>query len=342
MRGRARPVRRSTSSACPSSIREQLVGFLKAMEFTTLTKRIAQAARRPGSGEARPRLCRAPVRAATAARLAAATRCRSRRFRAARPRDRGGRRRARAGRSSAGERRGRPLRRSRPAGRAGQAPGARERDARQRRAARAAEARRAVRPAAYETVASLEQLDAWIARGRRGRASIAVDTETDALDPTGGPRRRLAGGRAGPGLLRPARPRRREARPRHRPVRRGRRASTGRAGARPDPARRRIARLKPLLEDPGVLKVGQNLKYDWLVLAPLRHRGRARRRHDADLLRARRRQGRPRHGRAGRAPSRPPADHVLGGRRAPAQARSRFDRVAARQGHATMRPRTPT
>ncbi len=31
--------------------------------------------------------------------------------------------------------------------------------------------------------------------------------------------------------------------------------------------RQAIARLKPLLENPGVLKVGQNLKYDWVVLA---------------------------------------------------------------------------
>ena len=33
-----------------------------------------------------------------------------------------------------------------------------------------------------------------------------------------------------------------------------------------------IARLKPLLENPGVLKIGQNLKYDLQVLAALRHR----------------------------------------------------------------------
>ena len=50
-----------------------------------------------------------------------------------------------------------------------------------------------------------------------------------------------------------------------------------------------LAALKPLLEDPSVLKIGQNLKYDWLLMhrhgidvAPLR-------RHDADVLRARRR-----------------------------------------------------
>ena len=33
-----------------------------------------------------------------------------------------------------------------------------------------------------------------------------------------------------------------------------------------------IAHLKPLLENPGVLKIGQNLKYDLQVLAALRHR----------------------------------------------------------------------
>ena len=28
-----------------------------------------------------------------------------------------------------------------------------------------------------------------------------------------------------------------------------------------------LAAIKPLLEDPGVLKVGQNIKYDWLIFA---------------------------------------------------------------------------
>jgi DNA polymerase-1 len=32
------------------------------------------------------------------------------------------------------------------------------------------------------------------------------------------------------------------------------------------PLRAALERLKPLLEDPAVLKVAQNLKYDWLVI----------------------------------------------------------------------------
>ena len=36
-----------------------------------------------------------------------------------------------------------------------------------------------------------------------------------------------------------------------------------------------LAKLKPLLEDPAVLKIGHNLKFDWVVLEPARHRRRA-------------------------------------------------------------------
>ncbi len=46
-----------------------------------------------------------------------------------------------------------------------------------------------------------------------------------------------------------------------------------------------LARLKPLLEDPSILKIGQNLKYDMQIFAPLRHRTSAHRRHHAHLLR---------------------------------------------------------
>jgi DNA polymerase I-like protein with 3'-5' exonuclease and polymerase domains len=35
-----------------------------------------------------------------------------------------------------------------------------------------------------------------------------------------------------------------------------------------------LALLKPMLEDPAVLKIGQNMKYDAKILRPLRHRGR--------------------------------------------------------------------
>ena len=111
------------------------------------------------------------------------------------------------------------------------------------------------------------------------------------------------------------------------------------------PAGEVIARLKPVLEDRSVLKVGHNVKSDWLVLkrhgidvAPVR-------RHPAHLLRARcrpLRPCRPRHGRARRPPSRPqdhrPSRQVAG----TGKAAVTFDRVAGRQGDLAMPPRTPT
>ena len=36
-----------------------------------------------------------------------------------------------------------------------------------------------------------------------------------------------------------------------------------------------LAKLKPLLEDPAVLKIGHNLKYDWVMFDKARHRRRA-------------------------------------------------------------------
>ena len=64
------------------------------------------------------------------------------------------------------------------------------------------------------------------------------------------------------------------------------------------------------------------MKYDWLVLRPARHRGRAVRRHDADVLRARcrRQQRRPRHGRA--LPSATSATSRSRSRTSPAPGRS--------------------
>jgi DNA polymerase-1 len=74
-----------------------------------------------------------------------------------------------------------------------------------------------------------------------------------------------------------------------------------------------IATLKPLLEDPAVLKVAQNAKYDIAVLARARHPRRADRGHHADQLRAGGRSARPRHGRAVRAAPGPQADPVQAG-----------------------------
>ncbi|RVU19478.1 DNA polymerase I [Methylobacterium oryzihabitans] len=135
-------------------------------------------------------------------------------------------------------------------------------------AARAAEAVKPFDTGAYETVTSLERLDAWIAEAVEAGV-VAVDTETNALDALKadlvGVSLATAAGRAayipldhvepveakGDGDLF------------------GGKAATGEF--------RRIAdqlpwtavreRLKPMLENPAVLKVGQNIKYDWLVLA---------------------------------------------------------------------------
>ena len=53
--------------------------------------------------------------------------------------------------------------------------------------------------------------------------------------------------------------------------------------------RRALDTLKPLLEAPGVLKIAHNMKYDWLVFAEHGIEVGSLRRHDAAILRARRR-----------------------------------------------------
>jgi DNA polymerase I len=107
----------------------------------------------------------------------------------------------------------------------------------------------------YETVVTEEALDRWIAEATR-QGFVAIDTETDHLDAV---RARLVGvslatepGKAcyipighvgdGDGLL---------------------------AGPAPEQLPRDLvlAKLKPLLADQAVLKIGQNLKYDLLVFA---------------------------------------------------------------------------
>ena len=125
-------------------------------------------------------------------------------------------------------------------------------------AARAAEAMdEGVSRANYETVSTLDDLDRWIARARDTRI-VAVDTETDSLDAM---QAQLVGvslavepGEAcyvpllhkeGSGDL----------------------LSGGGLAQGQIPQGEALARLKPLLEDRGVLKVAQNLKFDWLVLS---------------------------------------------------------------------------
>ena len=103
---------------------------------------------------------------------------------------------------------------------------------------------------AYETIVDEDALDRWIAEAF-AQGVVAVDTETDELDCI---RANLVGislatapgracyiplGHVGDGLL----------------------SETPRQLPRPLV----LARLKPLLEDPAVLKIGQNLKYDLIM-----------------------------------------------------------------------------
>ena len=134
-------------------------------------------------------------------------------------------------------------------------------------AARAAESVKPFDTAAYETILSPEQLDAWIAEAEEAGV-VAVDTETDSLDANTanlvGISLCVAPGRAAYIPLRHVAP-----------VKGADGDLFGDAKAAADAfepvpgqiaTEAVIARLKPLLENPGVLKVGQNLKYDLAVL----------------------------------------------------------------------------
>jgi len=105
--------------------------------------------------------------------------------------------------------------------------------------------------AQYETVADEAALDRWIAEAR-AEGLVGIDTETDALDSVGG---RLVGVSLSTGPCKAC----------YIPL--------GHIGSdmfseRPHQldAALVLGRLKPLLEDEGVLKVGHNLKYDMNVL----------------------------------------------------------------------------
>ena len=115
--------------------------------------------------------------------------------------------------------------------------------------------------ARYETVASLDRLDAWLAEARE-QGRLAFDTETSSLDPMTaeliGVSLATAPGRAC-----------------YVPI--AHRAPGGDdlfaegAGATVLPGQLAeadvVARLKPILEDPAILKIAQNMKFDWLVMA---------------------------------------------------------------------------
>ena len=113
--------------------------------------------------------------------------------------------------------------------------------------------------AKYETVRerrAARRLDRARARDRLGRARrCGREFRSDA----GGAVRPLACGGAERSLLRAARPS---------AGRRGRRPVPRRCGARADCRdARRSMRCKPLLEDQGVLKIGHDLKFAWQMLA---------------------------------------------------------------------------
>ncbi|WP_353216956.1 DNA polymerase I [Sandarakinorhabdus sp.] len=108
-------------------------------------------------------------------------------------------------------------------------------------------------PADYETVTTLDRLDWWIAEATRIGA-VAVDTETTGTDQM---RCDLVGISLAtvPGKAC------------YIPLAHG--SGEGMFATRPPQLAMAdvIARLNPLLADPGVLKIGQNLKYDLIVLA---------------------------------------------------------------------------
>ena len=108
----------------------------------------------------------------------------------------------------------------------------------------------------YETVTTLKRLEAWIAEAfSTGR--VAFDTETTSLDPMQaefvGFSMATAAGRACYVPLG------------HRPASGTLDFSEG--PLTQIPVHEALQSLKPLLEDPSVLKIGQNLKYDCIVMA---------------------------------------------------------------------------
>lgn len=106
--------------------------------------------------------------------------------------------------------------------------------------------------AAYETVIDETQLDAWIAEAQVA-GLVAVDTETDSLDPV---RAALVGVSLATAPGRAC----------YIPL--GHRRGEGLLAEKVEQLDLKLVleRLRPLLSDPAVLKIGQNIKYDMVVL----------------------------------------------------------------------------
>ena len=111
----------------------------------------------------------------------------------------------------------------------------------------------------YETVRSLDRLKDWVTRAR-DQGFVAIDTETTSLDPMQAalcgfslalaaneacyvPLSHRQGGDGSGGLFQ------------------------GEIAPDQIPERAALDAIKPLLEDKGVLKIGQNLKFDWQIFA---------------------------------------------------------------------------
>ena len=126
-----------------------------------------------------------------------------------------------------------------------------------RRSARREASSQAFDITAYETITSLEAPAGLGRRRRASRAIVAVDTETSALDANAGRPRRLlpgAGSRARPPTCRFSTA--------AIPISSAAACVPGQIPI----ARRARGASSRCFEDPSVLKIGQNLKYDWVVL----------------------------------------------------------------------------
>jgi DNA polymerase-1 len=102
----------------------------------------------------------------------------------------------------------------------------------------------------YETVTSLDVLDRWIAEATRN-GLVALDTETDGFDCVTA---KLVGISLATECGKAC----------YIPLEHG---GHDLLSERPEqiPAAEALARLKPLLEDPAILKIGHNFKFDWIV-----------------------------------------------------------------------------
>ena len=202
---------------------ERLIAFLKAMEFNTLTRRVAEAT---GAD---------PARIEADARLAAGSKASKEAVALAAP-----------------EPPGEP---ALPLGGGAVAP---EKTPQALAAARREEATsQPVDTTAYETVTTLDELNVWIAEATEA-GLVAVDTETTSLDAM---RAELVGVSL---ALKPGRAC-------YIPLAHRKGDELDLAGDAGEieqiPLDLALAALKPLLEDPATLKVGHNLKYDWLLLS---------------------------------------------------------------------------